>query len=294
VHDLSPHWPASLALHYTRPPGRTRTLVAPRHSGPLRVQKPLYPEGDGVCHSIIVHPPGGIAAGDQLTIDVRVGTGAHALLTTPGAARWYKAGEPGAHGASQRVALCIDDGGALEWLPQETLVYDRARVDARIDIAVSGSAAVLGWDVVALGRRAAEESFTQGVFAQTIALCVDGVPVWLEPTRLAGGDPLLASPVGLAGRSVFGCLWAYGPCWAGAAPDATIEAAVEALRAELQRAPPAQARAAATCVAPRLLLVRVSADGTAAAAALLQRAWHLLRPHVFGGRAAQPLRLWAT
>ena len=289
MQDMNPRWPASLALRYTRP--LERTIVAQRHAGPLRVQKALYPEGDAVCHAINVHPPGGIAAGDDLAIDVRAAAGAHALITTPGATRWYKAS---GQGATQRVTLAVDAGAALEWLPQETLVFDHARVDARIDIAVAGSAATLGWDLVALGRKAAGESFTDGILAQTIALHADGELLWLERTRLAGGDGLLQSPVGLGGRSVFGCLWAYGPRWAGPQVDATVEAAVEAVRVELERAPPARVRAAATCVAPRLLLVRVSATGTEVAAALLRRAWHLLRPLAFGGRAAQALRIWAT
>ena len=179
-------WHATLALRFHR--RDARTLSTNRHQGPLRMQKPLYPEGEAICHAVIIHPPGGIAGGDALEVTATVEPGAHALLTTPGATKWYKAN---GRAASQRVQLSVS--GALEWLPQEAIVFDQADVRSAIDIDLEADAAMIGWDIVALGRRAAGERFERGRYAQSIRLRIDDALVWHERSRILGGDPLLDS-----------------------------------------------------------------------------------------------------
>ena len=266
-------WNASLDLRYEAAAGRT--VVARRHAGPLQVQKALYPEGDAVCHTIVVHPPGGIAGGDTLAIRARCEPPAHALLTTPGATRWYKA-----DGLRATQSIGLDVAGHLEWLPQEAIVFNHAQVCSTIEIALYGAASTIGWDVVALGRTAAGESFAQGEFAQTIRLKADDELLWSERTRIVGADPLLESPVGLAGNPVFGCLWAYGPLWS--------DTDLESLRDEL---PP---RAAVTRLAPRLLLARALGSSTGGVRDALQTLWRKARPRVFAGREAIAPRIWST
>ena len=267
-------WHAALALDYRLQDGRT--VLARRHRGPLQVQKALYPEGEALCHTLLIHPPGGIAGGDALSIDVSVQPGAQALITTPGATRWYKAN---GRRAAQRVALRIE--GGAEWLPQEAIVFDQADVRSAIDIDLADDAAMLGWDIVALGRTAAGESFRQGTFTQTIRLRQAGRLHWVERTRLAGGDALLDSPIGLAGNPVFGCLWAAGPQFS----DAQVEALRERLPAD---------GAPITRLAPRLLLARALGATAQAVRDALEAVWRELRPLVFDGRAAMPPRIWAT
>lgn len=109
-----PHmtWRAELSLDYALSTGRT--VARHRHSGPLRVLQSLYPEGDAVCHNVLVHPPGGIVGGDVLDIRVAVGEGAHGLVTTPGATRFYRSeGES----CVQQTLLDVAAGARLEWLP---------------------------------------------------------------------------------------------------------------------------------------------------------------------------------
>ena len=270
-------WHARLALDYRLQ--NARTVVASSHAGPLRVLKALYPEDPATCHSIVVHPPGGIAGGDALAIDVNVRAGAQAQITTPGAAKWYKAN---GRMASQDVTLRVD--GALEWLPQESIVFDAAQVRSTLTLRVTANARVIGWDIVALGRTAAGEAFRHGSFRQTIRL-VEGTRDaerlhWIERTRLDGDDALLHSPIGLAGAPVFGCLWAWGPDWDGDTLDA--------LRASLPAAAPP-----VTVLAPQLLVARACGASTQQVRAGMMQLWQLLRPLVLARAAVAP-RIWAT
>ena len=135
-----------------------------RHAGPLRVQKHLHAEGPEVCQHIIVHPPGGIAGGDRLAINARVGEQAWAQLTSPGAAKWYRATGP----AHQCLTLAVEPGATLEWLPQETIVFSGAQAELATRINLEGDARLFYWDMVALGRPASQERFATGHFQSLI------------------------------------------------------------------------------------------------------------------------------
>ena len=113
------HWLASLTLDFAAKDGRSY-LAKRQHNGPLVIQKTLYPEGDAVCHGIIIHPPGGVAGGDELILNVNLKADASALLTTPGAGKWYKAN---GHVSRQNVRLDVGAG--------ESRIGDVARVPDR-------------------------------------------------------------------------------------------------------------------------------------------------------------------
>jgi urease accessory protein len=268
---------AELTLRYEKQIGRS-TLVRREHYGPLVVQKPFYPEGDAVCHSIIVHPPGGIVAGDRLRIDVTVESDAHALITTPGATKWYRSD---AALAEQHITLNVASGGCLEWLPQEAIVFDSARGRQTIRVELADGARYLGWDILVLGRSASQEKFNRGCYQQAWHITRNGAPLWLERGRIEGGSRLMDSPVGLAGCSVTATLIAVGD-----APGAALVAALRAVTVG------ANTHAAVTALS-QVLIVRFLGHRVEDAKNFLQSIWQELRPHYFG-RAAQTPRIWST
>jgi urease accessory protein len=185
-------WKASLALRFASVHGKT-VLAGRRSDGPLVVQKPLYPDGPERCHAIVVHPPGGIAGGDELRLEARVEEESSALLTTPGAAKWYRSA-----GAWAQQTLDFDVEGSLEWLPRETIVFDGALADLRTRIALKEGASYIGWEVVSLGR------FKRGTLKMDTRIVQGGRVLFIEKGEVEGGGRLMRSPAGLGGRSVFG------------------------------------------------------------------------------------------
>src|SRR5207245_2156097 len=149
---------------------RGRSVVKASHCGPLRVQKAFDPEAaDDIAHVVVVHPPGGIAGGDSLELAFAVQTNAHLLATTPGATKWYRAS---GKGASQQLRLEVASKATLEWLPQETIVYDGALAANGIELELAPDAVALGWDVLCFGRTLAGESFTHGEYRQRIRISI--------------------------------------------------------------------------------------------------------------------------
>lgn len=268
-------WKAELQLRFTR--AGERTTLSSHHQGPLRVLKALYPEGDGICHAIVLHPPGGIAGGDQLEVGVEMGDSAHALLTTPGAGKWYRSAGPR---AEQDLDFRVSERAALEWLPQESIVFNAARADLRTRIQLAPDACFIGWDILCLGRRASGEAFAAGDLTLNTRIERNGRPLWLERGALEGGGPLLDSPAGLAGYSVSATLLASAP-----GLDAGLLAACRAV-------PAAEGRQGVTLL-PDLLVARYLGHGSEAARQWCAALWAVLRPALLG-REAIPPRIWNT
>ncbi|WP_219114068.1 urease accessory protein UreD [Janthinobacterium sp. UMAB-56] len=270
-------WQAHLRLGFALHDGVSR-LVERTHSGPLRVQKPLYPEGDAVCHAIIIHPPGGVVGGDQLAVDATVGEGAHALLTSPGAAKWYRAN---GHLSGQHIVLRAGAGAAIEWLPQESIFFDQACVRLRHDVELAADACYIGCDIVCLGRSASGEIFNSGSISQQVQIRRGGKLLWWEQGVLAGGGALMLSPLGLAGHTVCATLIAVGMSVSPAVLAAVRDIAV-----------PAGAAFGATHM-KALVVVRLLCGDSEAARRVMLAAWQLLRPAMLGRAAVVP-RIWNT
>jgi urease accessory protein len=286
-------WVGHLDLHYTR--DGERTLSADRHSGPLRVLKRLLPEGPGICHHVLVHPPGGIVGGDRLEIDARLDAGTHALLTTPGATRFYRsAGRP----AVQQTRLHVAGGARLEWLPLETIVYRGCLAENHLRLELEPGAEAMGWDVLALGLPAAGQAWEHGRYLQQVEL----PGVWLERGLIDASDAdLLDGPLGLAGRRVLATCWfAAGSALPAWRRDALLDAARTVLEDDALAGGAGRGiasgitlgiTAGVTAVQPSVLVLRMLAERVEPAMALLQKvraAWRLAAWQL----QANPPRVW--
>jgi urease accessory protein len=274
-------WIASLELDYTLSP-EGRTTPRYRHSGPLRVLKSLYPEGDAVCHNVVVHPPSGLVGGDTLDIRVSVGAGAHGLVTTPGATRFYRSqGEV----AQQRTQVRLEPGARLEWLPLETLAYSGCRAENRLTLDLAPGAELLAWDITALGLPLAHQPFVAGRLTQHTELAGQ----WLERGVLDAGDAaLMNGPVGLDGHR---CLAAVMLVAGAPLTRVRVEQALQAAR-DVIGAHPLAATAGATQPHPQVVVVRMVAPLVEPAMDLAQRVRAAWRQAMWSLAPETP-RTWA-
>jgi urease accessory protein len=270
-------WRASLHLGFERRGARS-VCHERRHVGPLRVQRPFYPEGDEVCHVYVLHPPGGVAGGDDLAITVEVNDAASALLTTPAAGKFYRSD---GRLARQRQSLRVAAGASLEWLPQETIVFAGAHAGMTTRVNLQGDARFMGWEILCLGRPAAGESFESGSVSQAWEIWRDGQALLIERAVYEHELTVLDAPWGLAGRPVCGSLVCVGDC--GEMID-EVRAATAALNID--------GLFSVTQLA-EVLVCRYLGPHSDEAQRCFMRSWEILRPH-FLQRAACAPRIWAT
>ena len=226
-------WHSMLKLGFNALGSKTR-LYKRQHCGALQVQRALYPEPDsqvvpnqsGICHAIILYPPAGIAAGDKLDIDIELVSDSHAVLTTPGAGKWYgkeqdkseaqdydnevkdQYGATDANFASQDIKAAVEEGACLEWLPQESIVFNHANMQSRAQFDLANSSSLLTWDIVVFGRQAYEEVFTRGQYRNELTIRRDGKLIVYENSNQAAGSRWFTSPLAMADQHVVGTFWA--------------------------------------------------------------------------------------
>lgn len=272
-------WCGRLDLGYVR--GAARTELRQRgHRGPLCVQRPFYPEAGGVCHTYLLHPPGGMVGGDEMELNVRVGPTAHALLTTPGAGKFYRS-----PGARSRVAqrLQVDARGVLEWLPQEAIFFDGARACITTRVALARDTRFIGWELACLGRPASRQPFAAGDLDVRFELHRESRPLVLERLRVAPPQ-LAAAPAGWRAHAATGTL--YG---VGLAMTHEAAALVESIREAVAACP----HPAGVSVIEDVVICRALAPDALGIRALFAHVWSLLRQALLG-RAASPPRIWQT
>lgn len=267
------NWHAELQLRFALQGART-VLTHRKHIGPLLVQRPFYPEGD-VCHVYLIHPPGGIAGGDHLQLHAQLDAGAHALITTPAATKFYRAAPGRVSVLRQQVQV---QNATLEWLPQETIYFNAAQARTTTRVQLDDASRFIGWDINCYGRRAGNEPFVTGQVHQGLELWRNGKPLLLDHLHVQGGGDMQSAEWGLQGNTVLGSLLAY--------PATTVERdAVRDLRLDTTKL--------SVTLVDGVLVCRCLCDDSAEAKQLLLNVWQCLRPRVIQRDAVQP-RIWAT
>lgn len=271
--DESHGWQARLALEFESRDRRT-VLASRKHHGPLVVQRPFYPE-HAVCHTYLVHPPGGVVGGDHLSLTAAVGENAHALITTPASGKFYRS-----DGRCARLQqhLQVDKDATLEWLPQDTILFAGCKTDmvTRIDLA-AGSSTFIGWEILCLGRPSSGEDFDHGHCRQRFELWREDQPLVIDRSRFAGGDDLLSASWGLQSHQVTATLLAT-PC---------TREVLEAVREKIT-----EPWFSASLVEDVLVCRYLGSQG-AKAREIFGQAWSVIRPMITG-KSACPPRVWAT
>ncbi len=273
VHSTSTSgWQAKLDLQFASLD--TRTYLARRsHIGPLMVQRPFYPEG-GVCHCYVIHPPGGVVGGDQLQINVDAGAGAHALITTPAAGKFYRSA-----GAWARQTQTIRAQQAIvEWLPQENIFFGEAhaRIDTRVELDLDSK--FLGWEMSCYGRPACDDAFTAGRVTQSFQLLRDSQPLFIDRLHLDGAGPVRHARWGFGGFGVLATLIAFP------ASDAALQ---------LARTITIESGMLTATRVDDVLVCRCLATHMYVAKDAFMKLWCALRPLLLNREAIAP-RVWAT
>ena len=267
-------WLAKLALRYEKRAARS-VIAARQHQGPLTVQKPFYPEGD-VCHTYILHPPGGVVGGDILKVNIEVSSGAHALLTTPASAKFYRSTNKL---AEQHNRLRVEGNGILEWLPQETILFADSKVKTVTRVELDSAAKFCGWEIVCLGRPASHEQYDLGYCQQIFQLYREQQPLLIDRTVIDGQSEMLQAKWGLSGHTVLGVM-AITP--ADKVMLSTARAAIDDFNG-----------LCALTLIDDVLVCRYLGYHGMQARETLTKVWQAVRP-LWCGRDAHPPRIWST
>ena len=268
-------WTAALDLQFER--AKDRSIVSRcRHNGPLRVQKPFYPE-DGVCHVYLLHPPGGVVGGDELSVSVSAGKGSAALITTPGATRIYRSAGPL---SIIKYQLNVEAGASLEWLPQDSILYGGSRLSQEMEVRVASGSRFCGWDITSMGRPASGDHYSTGEFDQGFRLFVDSLPVLMERQRWQAGQEVLEASWGLSGHTVLGTFYGFP------ADDDILSH----LRLRLEDISVGEI---AVTLVDEVLVVRALADDAVALRQVFTDIWLSVREMINGFPPGSP-RIWAT
>ncbi len=278
-------WRAQLDLHFEHSGVRT-VLQKSQHYGPLRVQRPFYPEGE-LAHVYILHPPGGVVGGDQLNITLQIKNKAKVLCTTPGSGKFYlSAGDWAVLNQTFRVTA----GSSLEWLPQENILFAGARLRSRTKIELEDNAIFIGCDISCLGRPSSKEIFNHGAFDSRLMFYHNKKLLLTENLRVIDKQDLIAA-TGLRGYAVQASLFAF-PC-----NEKHLELVRKQCHLSTEPTNPettsSKPNVMAVTLFDSLLVVRALGADSQTLKKQLILIWQILRPVLLNRTATLP-RIWAT
>ncbi|RKF12793.1 urease accessory protein UreD [Alginatibacterium sediminis] len=278
--DSSSSWKGHLQLEYQQRGSRT-VISRRRQIGPLNVQRPFYPE-EAVCHTYLLHPPGGVVAGDSLKVDIKSLGNSRALVTTPGATKFYRSLGKTAYVDQQ---LQIEDGAMLEWLPQENIFFPGSQAQINTDIHLQGSARCIAWEMQCFGRPALQERFSTGCILGRTRVYRDNKLVLNERLAKQGFDQHQSC----AGMRDY-------PMLATMIISSDDTQLFESLNESLQKInagiSPKRLILGITCV-DGLIVVRAMAVYSEDILRAYVKMWQITREHWFGVIPLAP-RIWAT
>ncbi|HBL12063.1 MAG TPA: urease accessory protein [Cyanobacteria bacterium UBA11162] len=271
-------WHGSLELNYAHHQGSTQ-LVHNQVRSPLKVQRPFYPEGQGVCHTVILHTAGGMVGGDRLSQRIDLHPNAHTLITTAAASKVYRSN---GQAAKQTVEIQVEASACLEWLPQETIVFNGAVYQQDLRVELAPGASWLGWEITRFGRTARREQFLQGEWRSHTEIWQQGQPLWIDRQGLLAGEESINSPHGLAGQPIVASL-----IWIGQPISSTIVNQARMIWMATER----QGEAGVTQTLGQGLVCRYRGSSTSEVRNWFIEVWQLLRLSCFGCQAIKP-RVW--
>jgi urease accessory protein len=269
-----PGWQGHLQLTYRHHSTKTQA-VQNQGTAPLKVQRSFYPEDPAICHNTILHTAGGIVGGDRLQLDINLEPQTRVVITTAAAGKIYGSnGTP----ATQSIVQNIGEHACLEWLPQETIIFNKAIFYQHLQVNLAATGSWLGWEINRFGRTARGERFTQGVWKSATEVYRAGKPIWID-RQILSGDEIIDGPHSLAGHSIIGTL-----AWIGAevSKDLVIEA-----RSNFVGEP---SKIGVTRLTEGLLC-RYRGDSTSEVRQWFTAIWHLLR-YSFLDSPPIHLRVW--
>ncbi len=289
--NLKNAWQASLYLRFGDTAVGTQLLNTKRH-GPLNVQRAFFPEGKDCAHVYLLHPPAGIVSGDELHISIDVLEGAHALITTPGANRFYRAREDISIGDSkqyQHVEFRLAKDAKCENFPLETIVYDGADGVNEVDIYLHKNASYLGWDITCLGLPSSTQPFKSGSFTQLNRVFCDDEIIFHDRIAVHPNNDIFNHVAGLNAKHVFATFLAHVPL--DSDQKSALEQSIDSLRAVVSEND-AEGKVSITKIRG-LLVMRYLGDNAEECKALFTELWQILRPIVMQKMAVNP-RIWYT